>query len=98
MHNQILRYGLKRITKSCALAHSTEIISCFYCRAAFNTEARSAYPNSPQWSIVQNQIRRSGPIALKDLKIEYLDEFKSIFDDALDHESGNLLGTFGEMT
>ncbi len=32
------------------------------------------------------------------LKFEYLREFESIFETALDHESGDQLGTIGEIT
>jgi hypothetical protein len=32
------------------------------------------------------------------LEVEFLGEFESIFETALDHESENLLGTFGEIT
>ncbi len=32
------------------------------------------------------------------LEVEFLGEFESIFETALDHESEDLLGTFGEIT
>ncbi len=34
----------------------------------------------------------------KDLRSQILGEFKSIFETALDHESEDQLGTFGETT
>ncbi len=49
-------------------------------------------------SVLYNPIRRSSPQRGKTLKVEYLGEFESIFEIALDHESGDLIGSFGEIT
>ncbi len=45
-----------------------------------------------------NKIRRSGPLRGKTLEVEFLGEFESISETALDHESEDPLGTFGEIT
>jgi hypothetical protein len=62
----------------------------------------------PQWSIARNQMHRSSPEhktqfaavahSAKDLKVEYLDELETIFETALDSESGDHLGTSNEIT
>jgi hypothetical protein len=49
--------------------------------------AQRAQPNFPQW-----------PIAHEDLEVKFLGEFESIFENALVYESGDQLGTFGEVT
>ncbi len=35
---------------------------------------------------------------MRTLEVEFLGEFESIFETALVHESGDQLGTFGEIT
>jgi hypothetical protein len=64
--------------------------------------AHSASPNSLQWPIAHNQIRRGGPSRRRTQKVEYLGEFESVFEIALNHESegqlGFFLGTIGEIT
>jgi hypothetical protein len=57
--------------------------------------ARGTEPNSPQWTIAHNQIQ---PQSGMTLKVEKLDEFKSILVTALDHALGDQLGTFGKIT
>jgi hypothetical protein len=51
-----------------------------------------------QWPIAHNQICHSGPWPGRTLEIKYLGEFESIFETALDHESGDQVGTFGDIT
>jgi hypothetical protein len=81
------------------MVHSTEIVTDFYCTVSFRAVGHSVQPNPPQWPAVHNQIRRSGPRRLtkqwpipwpgRNLKVEYLGTFESIFEIALDHESGD---------
>ncbi len=47
---------------------------------------------------MRNKICRSGPYRGKTLEVEFLGEFESMFETALDQESEDLLGTFGEIT
>ncbi len=60
--------------------------------------AHSVLPNLWQWPIAQSKIRHSGPSCGNTLEVEFLREFKSIFQTALDHESKDQLGTFGKIT
>ncbi len=80
------------------MAHSAEIITDFHCTASFLAVAHSAQPNPPQWPLAHNKIRRHGPWRGKTLEFEFLNEFESIFKTALNHESEDQLGTFGEIT
>ncbi len=50
------------------------------------------------WPTVHNQVRARGPERGRNLKVEYLGEFESISKIALNRESGDQLGTFGEIT
>jgi hypothetical protein len=50
------------------------------------------------WPIAHNKIPGSGPLRRRTLEAKFLGEFESIFETALDHESGDQLGTFGEIT
>jgi hypothetical protein len=47
---------------------------------------------------VLSKIRRSGPWRGKTLEVKFLGEFEPKFETALDQESEDLLGTFGEIT
>ncbi len=60
--------------------------------------AHSVYPNPLQWPIAQSKICRSRPDHRKTLEFEFLGEFESVFETALDPESEDLMGTFGEIT
>ncbi len=60
--------------------------------------AHSAQPNLSQWPIAHSKICRSGPSRGNTLEVEFLREFKSIFQTALDQESEDQLGTFGKIT
>jgi hypothetical protein len=47
---QILRYGPQLITKPCAMAHRTEIVTDFYCMTSYRIVP-----------IAHNKIRHNGP-------------------------------------
>ncbi len=47
---------------------------------------------------MHRKICRSGPQRGKALEIEFLSEFESVFETALDHESEDQLGTFDKIT
>ncbi len=48
--------------------------------------------------MARNKIRPRGPKQRKTLQFEFLGESKSVFVAALDRESGDQLGTFGEIS
>ncbi len=59
--------------------------------------AHRAYLNLPQWPIALGKIHCSGLQHRKTLEVEFLGEFEYKFETALDQESEDLLGTFGEI-
>ncbi len=86
--------------------HSTQWLIAHnqFCRSGrqritkFAVVAHCAQPNSPQWPIAHNKFRQSGPQHGRNSEVKFLGKFESIFETAIDHESGDQLGTFGEIT
>ncbi len=83
-----------------AVAHRHNQIRCSgpQCITKFAAVAHSALANLPQWPIAHNKICCGGPQRGRTLEIKFLGELEFIFETALDHESGDQLGTFGEIT
>jgi hypothetical protein len=52
----------------------------------------------PPVLFINRFIPRSGPYHRKTLEVEFLGKFESLLETALDHESEDQLGTFGEIT